>query len=75
MLAFIKNLFSTLTDAEAYASGVAFVEQEFTNTPKHVWLERAAELRALASGGFNTKSHHFAYDRGINHALDKLGVE
>lgn len=75
MLSFIRKLFSSPTDAEAYANGAAFVEQEFVNTPKHVWLERAAELRGLASGGFNTKSHHYAYDRGINHALNKLGVE
>lgn len=74
MFEYLKSLFKNPTDEEAYESGKKTVDVEMSQTPHHK-QELANKLYGLASGGFNTKPHHNAYDRGVRDRLYELGYK
>lgn len=73
MIKWLLSFFRTPSVEEAEQEGYNLVMRE-SRSVKYAqsWADRAAELEAMASGGFNTKPHHHAFDRGVIKALAEL---
>lgn len=73
MIKWLLSFFHTPSVEEAEREGYNLVMREYRSGKyASLWADRAAELEAMASGGFNTKPHHRAFDRGAIRALAEL---
>lgn len=68
-----KRLFGEPTEDEAFRNGrdFAFAEHDKCNSYAE-WELVKEDLRDKASGGFNTKPHHKAFDRGVLETIANL---
>lgn len=67
----IRRFFAGPTPQEAYADGIATVDQMLRVAEDK--KEEADHIYALADGAFNTKATHKEFDRGARDRLDALG--
>ena len=56
---------------EAYQNGRKCVDEALANAQDQ--QDEAQHLYHLASGGFNSKPYHYAFDSGVKDRLDELG--
>lgn len=62
--------FRTPTIEEAYQNGRKTVDEHLAEAINK--QDEANYLYAMASGGFNSKPPHYAFDRGVNDRLTEL---